>query len=158
MLIAETHRWTGRIIVTRYELRRGVMVPVEVIEVENLIVSAGRNAARDAFRQVDIGIRYMAWGTGVTAPAATQTTLVTETGRKAVTSQTTGATGVLTTTTYLSATDANGTLAELGWFAGTGATATAGTGIMMARVLFPGGTHVKTSLEAFNVDRVDTFT
>ena len=131
---------------------------VDQATVGNLITTLGFNWIRRAVRTTfDPGIRYMAWGSGTTAPAAGDTVLATETGRKAITSYTDGATGVEVTTTYLAPAEGNGSLAELGWFATDTATATADTGVLIARVLYPGGTWVKDAGYSLQLDRTDTF-
>ena len=124
----------------------------------NLIVTSGKNWLRDALEDTDVdsGIRYMAWGSGSTAVAATDTVLDTETGRKAITSFADGATGVKVTTVYLAPTEANSSLAELGWFATSTATASVDTGVLVARVLYPGGTRVKTDQQSIEIERTDT--
>lgn len=133
-------------------------VLVEERTVRNTITTVGLNHLRDAFEEqsFDTGIRYMAWGSDNTAPAAGNTTLGTEDGRKAVTSFSDTGTGAKKTTTYLAPGEANQTLEELGWFASSTATASADSGIMLARVLYPGGAHTKDSGESIQVDRTDT--
>ena len=150
MNIQEKLGWTGRIKVTS-TYRDG---RVEIEEFDNLITDAGRNLLRDALRQpTDAEIKYIAWGSGTTAPTVANTALGTETGRKAVTKQTVGTAGVVVTTVYLAPFDANMQIQELGWFAGVGATATAGSGVMVARVLY---SKLKTELESIQIDRTDT--
>lgn len=145
--------WTGRIKVTT-TYKDGT---VEVDEFNNLITNAGKNLLRDALSGAvtNCDIKYIAWGSGTTAPAVSQTQLITEAGRKAVTKQTAGGAGVLTTTTYLAPFDANMHIQELGWFAGSAATGTANSGAMVARVLYD---KIKTNLESIQIDRIDTIT
>jgi hypothetical protein len=102
----------------------------------------------------DNEIKYMAWGSSSTAAAATNVMLATEFGRKAVTSQTSSGTGYVETICYISPTDCAGTIAEIGWFMGSSATADANTGCLVSRVLYA---HVKTALESITVTRTDTF-
>ena len=132
---------------------------VDQITVANLITTLGINWIRTALSDsgFDPALRYMAWGSGITAAAAGDTVLDTEAGRKAITSFAAGATGVMVSTTYLSPAEGNGSLAELGWFATDTATATVDTGVLIARVLYPGGTWVKDAGYSLQLDRTDTF-
>ena len=102
------------------------------------------------------GIVYMAYGSGTTAPAVGQTTLVTETARLALTTKVKGGTGVVTSTVYLgpAVAVAPPNIEELGWFSGSTAGAGAGTGIMISRVLY---SRTKTSIESLQIERVDKF-
>jgi hypothetical protein len=125
----------------------------------NLITDLGLNLIRDALEDTSLngGIRYLAWGTGTGAADHADTALGTETGRRPVTSFADGAAGVKITITYIPPDDGNGVLAELGWFATSAATATAGSGILVARCLYPGGSYTKDNLESIQVQRTDTF-
>lgn len=173
MQVIERLGWSGlvRVTVRRHPypistedfeelVKRGLLDKVSDIvsryEKSNLIVSAGKNMLRDVLRGTvtDGDIKYMGWGTSNAAVAAGQTALTSEVGRKLVTAQTPGATGVLTTTTYIAPADAAGlTINELGWFAGAAATGSANSGIMIARILY---SKIKTNLESIQVDRIDT--
>lgn len=128
----------------------------EEINLCNEIKDVWFNAVRDAMKGLvtDLEIKYLAWGSSSTANSASQTTLVAEFGRKQVTEQDDGSTGELVTTTYISPSEAVGTtIEELGWFAGASATATANSGILVARVLYH---RAKTTLESIQVERTDT--
>ena len=152
MKVTEPTPWAGTVTVTI----RNADGTVTVKTFDNLITDAGKNLLAQALRDTafDAEIKYLAWGTGSTAPAAGDTTLVAESGRKQVTSQTAGAgVGETDTVTYLAPDDANVAIAELGWFAGASATATADSGTLIARVLY---SHTKTNLESVQVDRTDT--
>lgn len=122
----------------------------------NLITDAGLNMFRDLLSGAitDGEIKYVALGSGATAPANGQTQLVTEEFRKAVTSQTNQATaGEIETILFVADTEANTfTTEEIGWFAGAGASGTANTGIMIARVRY---SRQKTNLESWTVRRLD---
>ena len=151
MKISETASWKGRVrVIARH--RDGT---VTVEEFDNLITDAGLNLLRDLLEGVvtDGQIKYLAWGNDATAPSAGETELRSERGRKAVTSRTAGAAGVLTTLTYVAPYEAVEQIEELGWFAGDTATSAAGSGIMVARVLY---SRLKTDLESIQVDREDT--
>lgn len=149
--VQERIPWHGRIRVTTTH-RDG---RVEIEEFDNLIADAGRNLLRDALdgTVADCAIKYMAWGDGAVAPAPGDVALGHELGRKAVTKQQTGTAGVLTTTVYLAPYEALAQIQELGWFAGAGAGAAAGSGVLVARVLYA---RLKTDLESIQVDRVDS--
>lgn len=129
---------------------------IDIWKSHNLIMSVGKNMFRDALKGAvsDLEIKRLAWGSDNTAPAVGQTTLVVEFGRKAITQQEDGATGVLVTTTYIAPYEANGSrIEELGWFAGVDATDTINTGIMISRVLY---SRQKTNLESLQIERTDT--
>ena len=94
----------------------------------------------------------MAWGDDNTAPAVGNTALGNEEGRKEVSSQVVGVSaGKVKTVTIRGAQDAVGQIEEFGWFADD-ATSTAGSGIMVARVLY---SRLKTDSESLQVDRID---
>lgn len=105
----------------------------------NLVVNNGLNLIRDLLDGDAVaGLTHFAVGTGTTAVSATQTALVTEVFRAAVTSRTSNA-QQLVVTYYLASGSANGnTLAEAGLFNA------ASTGTMFARVKFA-STIVKTA-------------
>ena len=115
------------------------------------VTNAGINLLRDSMRGVlsNTQILYVAVGTGSTAPAATDTQLQTEVFRKALTSSANGAAaGEGIFTLYLSPQDVVGTaIAEVGWFAGSSASGTANSGVLIARVLY---SHTKTANESVN--------
>lgn len=150
MRVSETASWKGRVRVT--VCHRDGTITVE--EMDNLITDAGLNLLRDLLEGVVIDgqIKYMAWGNNATAPVAGDTALVSEQGRKAVTSRTAGTAGVLTTLTYVAPYEAVEQIEELGWFAGDTATSTPGSGVMVARVLY---SRLKTDLESLQVERED---
>lgn len=127
---------------------------VLVEEFDNLIVNSGKTGLVSALAGGDIRTRYFAWGSNATAPAVTQTTLSTEVGRKAISNQTAGTTGVYYTRCYLGPNDANTTIREFGWFAGPSATTTSGSGTMIARTTPTEFT--KTSANSFIIERTDT--
>ena len=152
MRLRETTHWAGnvRIIVCRLD------GDLDVLDLKNQIQAAGVNMLRDALQGLvtDLQIKYLAWGTDATANTGTMTQLVAESGRKAVTLQTSGSAGVAVSTSYLSPFDAVGVaIKELGWFAGALTTATPNSGIMVARTLY---SHTKTNLENITVIRQDT--
>lgn len=121
----------------------------------NLITDAGLSLLAHVLDggTTDGLIRYMAVGTDDIAPANGDTKLGSEFFRKQITKQTFAAPGTVESQTYLSPADAVGSIREIGWFAGTGATAAVDSGVMIARVLY---SHDKTALESINLDRTDT--
>lgn len=146
--------WHGRIRV----IARDLDGRVEVDEFDNLITNAGKNMVRDFLDGTitDGAVKYVELGSGTTAPAVGQTALVTPQFRKLVTQQTLPGTGQVRTVVYIAPGEATGfTIQEIGWFAGAAATATTGSGIMIARVLY---TRAKTQLESLQIERTDTFT
>lgn len=116
------------------------------------MTNAGINLLRDGMRglQTNTQILYVAVGTSNTAPAATDTQLGAEVFRKALTSSTNGAAaGEGIFTLYLSPQDVVGTaIAEVGWFAGSSASGTANSGVLIARGLY---SHTKTANESINI-------
>ncbi len=127
----------------------------DVKNLHNEIKTCWINAVRDALKGsvTDLEIKYLAWGSSSTANSAAQTTLVAEFGRKQVTTQTDGSDGVLVTTTYMAPYEGTGTtIEEIGWFAGASATASADSGILVARVLY---SRAKTELESLQIERQD---
>lgn len=122
----------------------------------NLITDVGLNMFRDLLSGAitDGEIKYVALGNGTTAPANGQAQLVSEQFRKLVTSQANQATvGELETILYVADSEANTfKTEEIGWFAGSGATGTVNSGIMIARVLY---SRQKTNLESWTLRRLD---
>jgi hypothetical protein len=107
---------------------------VEVIHKDNLIVNGGFDFIADAIGKPTSRPNVMGWiavGTGTTAAAATQTTLVTEIDRNAATYGHTVGTRVFSFTADFLAGDATGALTEAGVFNA------ASTGTMFDRVSFP---------------------
>lgn len=120
------------------------------------VTNAGLNLLRDAQvgaltgTLVDARIYYVAVGTSSTSPTASDTQLGAEVFRKAMTSYADGASaGEGIFTLYLSPADAVGVaIAEVGWFAGSGAGPGANTGVMVARVLY---SHTKLNTESIQM-------
>lgn len=115
------------------------------------VTDAGLNLVRDGFSGANNPkITYVAVGSGMTAPADGDTTLGTELFRKAVTSYTNNGTGGIIVTLYLSQSDAVGQdIEEVGVFAGSTASATLGSGVLVARALFGHGN--KSDTESINL-------
>ena len=129
----------------------------DVTEFKNAVMNVGFNMVRDFFKGdvADGEIKYLAVGTSNAAIDVTDTTLTTEIFRKVMTTQTSGATGVLVSLVYIAPAEAVAAIEELGWFAGAAAGAAADSGIMLSRVLY---TRNKTALESLQVQRTDTVT
>jgi hypothetical protein len=100
-----------------------------VQETENLVVTAGKNWVADRMNDANAVMSHMAVGTGTTAAAAGNTTLVTETDRNALTSTTVTNNAVAYVATW-AAGDATAALTEAGIF-----DASSG-GDMLARTVF----------------------
>lgn len=151
MKITELIGWRGRVRILVLNPDSSVK---EVIEIPNKITDAGLNFLRDGLKGVDDEIKYLAWGNDNTDPLAGDVKLGDEFGRKQITTQEAGATGVLVSTTYVAPYEANTPkIEELGWFGGAAATKVKDSGILVARVLY---SKQKTELESLQVERTDT--
>lgn len=107
---------------------------VEVTHRDNIIVNGGFDLIADAIGRATgrpAVISHIAVGTGTTAEAATQTTLVTELSRIAATYAHTAGTKVFTMTATFAAGVATGAITEAGVFNAASA------GTMLDRVVFP---------------------
>jgi hypothetical protein len=106
---------------------------------DNLITNAAlayiASALVDAGATYDTGLAYVAIGTGITTPANGDTTLVTEYGRKAITSMS-AAGGTVTLDAFFPSADCTVAIKEVGVFAGLAASSVAGSGILFDRALF----------------------
>lgn len=90
---------------------------VEVRRKDNLILNVGFDFIANAIGNANsrpAAIGYTAVGTGTTAVAASQTSLVTELARKAATYSHTTGTKVFSFTTYFAAGEATGAITEAG--------------------------------------------
>lgn len=123
----------------------------------NLLTDAGLGMVRDLLKGdiTDGKVKYVALGSGNTAPAGGQTALVSEQFRKAIASHSDGASpGQAASDGLISDAEANSfRCEEIGWFAGEGATAAPNSGIMVARVLY---SRQKNALESWTIRRIDT--
>ena len=122
------------------------------------ITNAGANLFRDSSSGASVPkITYVALGTSTTSPTAADTKLGAEVYRKAVSSYTNGTTGEVLINMYLGPLDAVGDdIEEVGFFGGTSATATANTGVLLARGLWHH--NPKTNLESIQFSLDFTFT
>ena len=128
-----------------------------VFEYENLIPTVGRAAIASHLTNVSptpavLRANYTALGTGVTAPANGDTTLQTETFRKAIASET-NANNVAYMTAFYTAAEVSGTFLEAGIFLnGTG---TVNTGTLFSRVAI---NITKSLSETLTIDYTVTIT
>ncbi len=146
---------TTNVKVTVFDLEGNIL---DVQEFHNILTTVGKNMQRDGLQGVvtDLKIKRLGIGGSAAAVDPAQTKLVSEFFRKAITSYTPGATGILVTITYIAPYEANTPkVEELGWFCGVLATDTKDSGIMISRILYP---RQKTGLESWQVERTDTFT
>jgi hypothetical protein len=86
-----------------------------VQETENLVVTAGKNWVADRMNNANTVMTHMAVGTGTTAAAAGNTTLVTENDRNALTSTSVSGNAIAYVATW-AAGDATAALTEAGIF------------------------------------------
>lgn len=147
--------WLGQ---WELEIRENGIVKEAVPLQHNLITDVGLNMFRNLLKGTitDGKIKYVALGDGATAPANADAQLVTEQFRKIVTSQDVDpvTAGKLYTELYIADTEANAfKTEEIGWFAGTAASAAVNTGICIARILY---SRQKASTESWTIRRTDT--
>ncbi len=123
---------TGRVLITIYNVITGKF---DSDLVKNMFVTAGKNALADAMQGTTSNnkgiITYCALGTSSTAPALSQTGLIAEIGRKAISVRSVSG-NVATFQTFFTTAEGNGTLREAGLY-GDDATASAGTGTLFCR-------------------------
>jgi hypothetical protein len=143
------------------EDKRGWLGQYEIIAdderfvIDNLITDAGLDMVRNALNGelASTEIRYLAVGTSATTPSTTQTQLGAEIFRTSFITSTKPATGQLEKTAVILETEAVANIREIGIFAGSTATTTANSGIMISRVLY---SRNKTNLESIQIVRRDT--
>lgn len=128
-----------------------------VYEIFNLIPTVGRTAIANHLTDVSpsptaLRINFSAIGSGTNAPANGDTTLQTETFRKAIASQT-NLNNVAFATAFYTASEAVGTHAEAGLF--IGATVTPDSGTLFSRVSI---TITKANTETLTIDYTITIT
>lgn len=126
------------------------MCKLEVLEYANLIPTVGRTLIANNLTAVSptnlMLIKYAELGSGGTAPANGNTTLQTSVYRNAIASRT-NASNLAYVTAFFNATETTGTYAEAGIFCD--GTASAGTGILLSRVLI---SVTKTSTQTLTID------
>ena len=103
--------------------------------VHNLIVSSGKALVGDMLKDSeDVGLTYHAIGTGTTAVMVGDTTLTTESARKAWTTKA-RTTNTVTYSVFYTAAQATANIKEAGIFGGTTASGTANSGTLFAHYL-----------------------
>jgi len=124
----------------------------------NLLTDAGLNLIRDMLSGsiTDAQIKYVALGNGTAVPANNDSKLTAEQFRKVVTTRNNDPlqAGKLYTELYVADTEGNTfKTEEIGWFAGSGATAAKDSGILIARILY---SRQKAATESWTIRRTDT--
>ena len=123
---------TGKILITMYNV---ITKKYDQDLVKNMFVTAGKNSLADAMRGTTADtkgiITYCALGTSSTAPALSDTGLIAEIARKAISVRSVSG-NVATFQTFFTTSEGNGTLREAGLY-GDDATASAGTGTLFCR-------------------------
>jgi len=156
-LIDEGHTLKGVWTITIRDALTGKIKRKHVFE--NIIPTMGRNAvarslAGEAATLAEIEVNETALGTGSTAPANGDTTLETETFRKAIASSTSSGNQLFLTAFY-TAPEVSGTFEEAALFInGTGAP---DSGVLFSRVVFSPAV-TKSASETLTVDYVVTIT
>lgn len=121
----------------------------------NLIVDGYLDELAKSVRGSEVNLQTLqvALGDDSTSPDAGDTALGNERARKQVTKQTDAGTGKTTTEVLFNSGEANFGIEEIGFFAGS-ATSTAGSGLLVSRVLY---SHTKTSGESLTIRRTVTY-
>jgi len=136
-------------------VRNIVTRAIKKIEIHNQITNLALiELAKPLYADTpDIEIKYLAIGTSSTPPTASDTQLGTEVFRTADVLLGTTGTGIVTSQFTILAAEYAGSIKEIGIFAGSTATATVDTGILVSRILWD---YTKTSAEELLFQRVDT--
>jgi hypothetical protein len=131
----------GQILILQRDVKTGKLIEDMV---NNMVVTAGKNAIADALRGTTSNnkgiITYCALGTGITAPALGNTALQTELFRKIISVRSVSG-NAATFQTFFTTAEGNGTLKEAGLF-GDDASSTPGSGTLFCRAAI---NRVKTS-------------
>jgi hypothetical protein len=123
--------------------------------IDNTITTAGLNLLRNAIKGdvTDCQLKYLAVGTSSTSVAITDTQLGAEIFRTPFLTYNTGGEGILQSTALLLDNEAVANIREVGIFAGSTASSTTNSGIMISRILY---SRNKTNLESIQFNRTDT--
>ena len=123
--------------------------------IQNTVVDSGLNLLREALRGTvtDAEIKYIAVGTSSASVTTSDTQLGAEIFRKAVFSKSIVGVGQVQTIAILDDMEAVANIQEIGVFAGSTASVTANSGIMISRILY---SRNKTNLESLQIQRTDT--
>jgi hypothetical protein len=117
--------------------------------IRNRITNAGLNEMVKALDGTnDIALGYFAIGTGTGSIDDTDTTLGNETFRTSELTASRTGTGEFTSTYTVIDSEAVGVWEEIGFFGGSGASASADSGTMLSRILY---SREKTSLEEIDI-------
>ncbi len=143
---AEQVKFKNKIRVTLRDAKTGEIV--QQIEKDNLIVTAGKQLVLDIMAGTLAKLSYGAVGTSSTAAAAGDTQLGAETARQTITYSRSGTTG--TYSVFFNTSEANATLAEVGFFGGA-ATAAANSGTLFNHIILS-PTIVKTASYVLTID------
>lgn len=134
-MIKEAIRVKGHVKLTARDPKTGEIVAA--VERDNLVVTSGLELIAKMLVDTsgfDTGLTYCAVGTGTTAVDTAQTTLITETSRKAITLKDRATSTIYLFTSFLS-TEANVYIKEIGIFGHSTASGTANSGVMFSRAL-----------------------
>lgn len=128
---------------------------VQQVETHNLLPTAGRAAVASHLTAGSpspstLRVNYVALGSGSASPANADTTLATEVYRN-LTASATNSNNIAYITGFFSATETNGTYAEVGLF--IAGTASANTGSLFSRALL---SVTKSSVQTLTVDYIIT--
>lgn len=123
--------------------------------IQNTIMDVGLNLLRDSIysNTNDAQIRYIAVGTSSASISTTQTQLGNEVFRKPIYSRSQIGIGSVQSVAILSDTEANVQIEEIGVFAGSTASTTINSGVMISRILY---SRNKSNLESIQIQRTDT--
>lgn len=141
---------TGKVLTILQDIRTG---EIKKDLTNNMFVTTGKQALADHLRGTDANnrgtITYCAVGTGITAPALSNTTLETEVFRKLISVREISDSGnnIAEFTIYFTTSEANGTLREAGLF-GDSADGTANSGTLFCRSAI---NRVKTSNDTLTI-------
>lgn len=136
---------------TKRPVRR-LCVPNQLTEIHRAFRNALLTGQTEGRSLDDLTLRYFAFGDGVAAAAPSDTALGNERFRKQIT-QLTAENGAVRSICSLSAGEANFTIREIGVFGGSGASAAAGSGTLLARVAV---CVEKNENLVLNIVRIDT--
>jgi hypothetical protein len=150
--VRENWKWETNVDITVRDLKGDVL---DRQHYHNIITTVGLGMIIDLLDGSisDGEIKYVGLGSDDTTPVVGDTTLGTETFRKAVTTQTQPTAISLLTTVYIAPSENVAQIEEIGWFAGTDAGAGADSGIMISRILY---SRNKTALESIQIERTDS--
>lgn len=144
--------WQGTWLIKVIDKPTGIIKRTEIIH--NRIMNAALDELIKALYSPnpDMQLAYLAIGDDSTAVADTQTTLVNEVFRTPLVTLARTGVGEVTSLAIILDSDYDGAIEEIGLFAGTTATATVNTGLMISRILW---SYTKTATEELQLTRVD---